>query len=348
MATAQSQFTIVDFNDAITLTGYINSNLSKTQMYNPDNGTYNPDWTENNLVLTPSLFLRGGSDDLIQSSAVQSVSWYKDDGDTALTSGSTYDINATTHALTVKSNVMANETGVSYRCVVTYYDDSTKLSIPCVMDIAFSRVVNGSGITALDVTTPNGNIFKNGSITSLTAKAELWRGSVVDTDKVSYQWYKLDPSVSTNQGGGVGWAKLTDAANKYSGSTTNVLTIYGTEVNSYATYKCVATDTDSTSATHNQTFENVASFVDMNDPINVVIESTGGSFFKNGEGETRLTARVYQNGVEIDTAGEANYTWSKYDAESNLVSGWTRNGKGIDIGAGDVDVKSTYVVTVVV
>lgn len=44
MSKAQGQFTIIDYNDALTLTGYIGSNLAKTQMYNPDNGSYTPDW----------------------------------------------------------------------------------------------------------------------------------------------------------------------------------------------------------------------------------------------------------------------------------------------------------------
>ena len=45
MSRAQGQFTIIDYNDALTLTGFIGSNLAKTQMYNPDNGSYSPDWT---------------------------------------------------------------------------------------------------------------------------------------------------------------------------------------------------------------------------------------------------------------------------------------------------------------
>lgn len=37
MSKAQGQFTIIDYNDALTLTGYIGSNLAKSQMFNPDN-----------------------------------------------------------------------------------------------------------------------------------------------------------------------------------------------------------------------------------------------------------------------------------------------------------------------
>ena len=68
MSKAQGQFTIIDYNDALTLTGYIGSNLAKTQMYNPDNNTYTPDWSDTNLVLTPSLYVIGTTTDQITSS----------------------------------------------------------------------------------------------------------------------------------------------------------------------------------------------------------------------------------------------------------------------------------------
>ena len=77
MSKAQGQFTIVDLNDAVTLTGFINSNLAKTQMYNPDNDTYTPDWSTTNLVLTPSIYVAGTSTDKITSTEVISVKWYE-------------------------------------------------------------------------------------------------------------------------------------------------------------------------------------------------------------------------------------------------------------------------------
>ena len=43
MALAQGQITIVDYNDALTLTGFINSNHPKTQIENPDNGSFTPE-----------------------------------------------------------------------------------------------------------------------------------------------------------------------------------------------------------------------------------------------------------------------------------------------------------------
>ena len=85
-------------------------------------------------------------------------------------------------------------------------------------------MVNGSGIVDLLVTTPNGNVFKNEEVASLTAKAELWRGSTVDTTKVSYKWAVMDASVTAASSTGydadfgIGWRKLSDTADKYTGT----------------------------------------------------------------------------------------------------------------------------------
>ena len=65
MSKAQGQFTIIDYNDALTLTGYIGSNHARTQMNNPDNASFNPDWKTTNLVLTPSLYIIGTTTDQI-------------------------------------------------------------------------------------------------------------------------------------------------------------------------------------------------------------------------------------------------------------------------------------------
>lgn len=155
MSKAQGQFTIIDYNDALTLTGYIGSNLAKTQMFNPDNNTYTPSWASTNLVLTPSLYVIGTTADKITSTEVTSVKWYVGSSTTAITSTGSYALSgAKSHILTVKGNVMAGLPGIDYRCVITYKDPSTGLSITHPLTISFSRVVNGGGIVDLHVTTP--------------------------------------------------------------------------------------------------------------------------------------------------------------------------------------------------
>nr|DAO52961.1 MAG TPA: Putative minor structural protein 1 [Caudoviricetes sp.] len=357
MSKAQGQFTIIDYNDALTLTGYIGSSLAKTQMYNPDNNTYTPDWSDTNLVLTPSLYVIGTTTDQITSSQVTSVKWYIGSSTTAITTSGAYALSGTkSHILTIKDNVMAGLPGIDYRCVITYKDDSTGLSITHPLTISFSRVVNGSGITDLLVSTPLGNVFKNSEVATLTAVAELWRGSTVDTTNVTYKWAIMDSTVTaTTSSGydadfGTGWRKLSDTTGMYTGTTTATITIYAAAVDSYAVFRCVATDSDSTSATYNTDYTDVATFIDNSDPIQVVVTSTGGDVFKNGEGSTVLTAVVYQAGAEIDTEGNGTYTWTKYDKDGAIDTTWgtsgSKTGKTLSVSNTDVDTKATFMVVV--
>lgn len=357
MSKAQGQITLIDYNDALTLTGYIGSNLAKTQMFNPDNNTYSPDWTATKLVLTPSLYVIGTTADKIASAEVTSVKWYIGSSATAITSSGAYALSGTkSHILTVSGNVMAGLPGIDYRCVITYKDPSTGLSLTHPLTISFSRVVNGGGIVDLLVTTLQGNVFKNAEVSSLTAKAELWRGSTVDATNVAYTWAVMDSSVAdTGSTGydaafGIGWRKLTDTPGKYTGCATNTLTLFAAAVDSYAVVKCIAKDTDPASNTNGSSFTDVATFIDNSDPIQVVITSTGGDVFKNGQGSTTLTAVCYQAGAEIDAAGKGTYTWTKYDKDGAVDAAWGTNGsktgKTLSVGTADVETKATFMVLV--
>lgn len=350
------QITIIDYNDALTLTGYIASNKAKTQMYNPDNGSYNPDWASSNLVLTPSLFKLGSASDIISSAAVTSITWWDvtSGTETQITANANYAIGASKpNALTVKANVLAGLPGKDFMCKVVYHDDSTGLDLTYKMDISFSRVVNGSGITDAMAWLPQGGVFKNDGIASLTAQIDLWRGSTIDTTNVTYQWYKQDAGQTTDVGGGVGWAKLTNTANVYAGVTTATLTIYPAAVDGFAVFKGIITDTDSASPTYNTKFMDTVTVADQSDPIQCSIASTGGDVFKNGTGSTTLTARLFQGGEEIDAGGtKYTYKWYKYNSAGALVTGWGgtgidfKTGKTLAVGGADVDTKATFVVEV--
>lgn len=359
MSKAQGQFTIIDYNDALTLTGYIGSNLAKTQMFNPDNSTYSPDWSSTNLVLTPSLYVIGTTTDQIASTNVQSVKWYVGSSTTAITTGGNYALSGTkNHILTVKGNTMAGLPGIDYRCVITYKDSSTGLEITHPLTISFSRVVNGGGIVDLLVTTPLGNVFKNSEVATLTAKGELWRGSSVDTTNVTYKWAIMDSSVSSSSSAGydadfgTGWYKLADTTGKYTGTSTATITVYASAVESYAVFKCCCKDTDSASATYNSKFYDVATFIDNADPLQVQITSTGGDVFKNGVGSTVLKAVVYQAGVEVDAAGSGTYTWTKYNKDGAIDTSWgtsgKKTGKTLSVSSSDVATKATFMVEVVI
>ena len=355
---ATGQLTIIDYNDALTLSGFITSNKVKTQMYNPDNGSYSPDWaTSPFLVLTPSLYKIGSTTDIITTSAVTLVKWYE------VTNGTETEITATStrvfsgaknHILTIKSNEMAGLSGKDYICKITYHDETTDLDLLHQIPITFTRVINGSGIVDAIALCPNGNVFKNEVVASLTATCDLWRGSIVDTTNVTYQWYKQDSSVSTDEGGGIGWKKLTNTNNKYTGVTTREMTVYPAAITNIGVFKCGIKDTDSTSPTYNTTFWDTVTIIDNTDPIVCTITSTGGDVFKNGVGSTTLRAALFQAGAEIDASSpyKYTYTWNKYFADGTMDENFggtgiaTKTGKTISVTGADVDVKSTFICTI--
>lgn len=368
MALATGQITIIDYNDALTLTGFIGSNHPKTQQYNPDNGLYSPSWDTattpagTNLVLTPSLFKLGSTSEinLASDSAVQSVQWYEVSGGVeTVINGSTANYTASASGgkspitLTVKKNVLAGLPAKDFICRIIYRDPTTNLDLVHKTVISFSRVVNGGGIADAVVSTPNGNVFKNGAVASLTAVCELWRGSVVDTTLVTYQWF-MQEGGAPDGGAGAGWRKL-DGTTNYgcTGYTTATLTVPAGAVANYATFKCQVKDTDSASNTYNQFFYDTASFVDLSDVIQVSVTSSGGDVFKNGVGSTTLTAKLFRAGVELDVGGTTyTYKWYRYNSAGVLDANFGgaginfKSGKTLSVGDADVDVKATFMVEV--
>jgi len=116
-------------------------------------------------------------------------------------------------------------------------------------------------------------------------------------------------------------------------------------------FKVKITDNDASSPTHGDSFFDVIAFTDMTDPIQVVIESSAGTVFKNGVGSTNLTAKLYQNGAEIDSAGSGyTYTWTITDKDGTARTfaddSSSKTGKTIAVGTSDVDVKSTITCTI--
>lgn len=350
-----SDYTISDFNDAISLSGYIGSNLAHTQIYSPDNGGFTPDWSKTNLVLTPQLYVTSTTEDIIATVAVTSVKWYTNSeaSENLISTGGAYALSgAKSHILTVSKNVLSGNNNIKYICVILYHDSTTGLDLTHKMDVTFTRVSSGSGIADAICIAEDGTIFKNSSVKSLTASCDLYRGSTIDTTNVVYQWYVMDSSVTTDQGGGVGWKKLANTSGKYAGVTTRLITIYPDAVPNLAVFKCVITDNDTTSDTYNGKFYDTITITDLSDPIQCTIVSTGGDTFVNGNGSTTLTARIFQGGAEIDASGtKYTYKWYKYDSDSKLVKGWGgsvdyKTGKDLTVASQDVEVKATFRVEV--
>lgn len=354
------QFTIIDYNDALTLTGFISANNRTNQSYNPDNASYTPSYASTNLILTAQLFKAGSSTEILsdssQSANIVSIQWYDDTSSTpvALTDGTTYG-GVSTRTLTIKANIMTPATpGKNISCLIKYKDPTTGLTLDYKTQINLSLVSNGSALAYANVYASNGNVFKNGTVTSLPIKAELWRGSVIDTSNVTYKWAKMDTSVTaTTSTGydadfGIGWKKLSDVASSVTGTATNTITVYASLVQNFDVFAVAIKDTDTASPTYNTVFKANCTILDQSDPIALIISSTGGEFFKNGVGSTTLTAELYQNGSIISNVSSYTFKWYKYDNSGTLVTGF--GGTGVDyktgqtlaVGGADVDTKATF------
>ena len=101
----------------------------------------------------------------------------------------------------------------------------------------------------------------------------------------------------------------------------------------------------------NKSTGDYVTLMDLDDPIQVVIDSSGGDTFKNGLGTTDLTAVLYRNGVEIDaynTGGNYTYTytWTMYEDKKLSTKFGTKTGKQIQVSSDDVNGKAVFKVEV--
>lgn len=204
---ARGQVTIIDQNDAVSLQCFIGSNQPLTQVFNKDTGVYAPSWvTSPFLVLTPSLFVSGKTNDQMDSvgnsatltAGIKSGSakWYKNG--VAITSGQdscTIAAAAGKYALTVKANHMnVNAPQVRYAFEAVYID-SNGLEISFRAEIQYTQHLNAGAMIAAVCYAPDGIVFKNGEVNSLRAHCDLWRGATIDTTNIAYAWGIKDSGV---------------------------------------------------------------------------------------------------------------------------------------------------------
>src|SRR5690606_16785137 len=157
---SSGQITLTDLNDSKQLLLYLNANY-RTQIYDPNNGSYNPNFASSNLVITPELYVAGGDGaNLLPSADVTSLKWYEGTQTTTPipeTSGATYSIPTgsvatTAKPLTVKQN-FTNKNNQVFTCVLTYLDPDTNFEITVKANIDIVKIVNGqkgdAGVNAI-------------------------------------------------------------------------------------------------------------------------------------------------------------------------------------------------------
>lgn len=341
MPIARGQITIVDLNDAKSMSMYLGSNQPLTQIFNKENSSYVPNYTASPfLVITPELYVSGTTTNVI--SRLKSAPTYTVNGAAITGFGGTV-AAASPYALTLKNN-MTSVSQMKVECSGIYVDPDTGLETPVKAVINFSKTENAGQLICAIAYAPQGNVFKNSQSSTLKAHCDMWRGSTIDNTNVSYQWHKLKSDGT--------WESLA-ASNAYgiTGTTTNEITIPAAAVLNFESFKCVIKDTDAASGTYNTSVSDIISFSDLSDPYVIEVSSTTGDKLVNGQGSTTIKATVWQDGEAFaDSAADTKFTfdWKKYKKDGTQDTTWgtsgVKTGKTITVTAAEVDVKATFVV----
>jgi hypothetical protein len=189
---ATGQLTLTDLNDAKQLIMYIGASQSRTVVYDGVS-TYTPDYSKTNQVLTPQLYIAGGGSDV--SSQAKSTTWYVQPNGTGTptqitTNDSNYTLGTTQPiTLTIKSNVLAANTSMTYICEMVYTDPDTGFDVTTKAEIEIVKVTNGTNgqnaITGVlsneSQTIPTDSAGNNGNYAGATTTMFIYNGATDDS-----------------------------------------------------------------------------------------------------------------------------------------------------------------------
>ena len=136
---------------------------------------------------------------------------------------------------------------------------------------------DGVNAVILQIFTPEGTNVFNQDTTSITMKAMLTDGSENVTTNVTWQWAKWTNGQYVNVTNG----------------TASTLTVLGSTVDSYASFRCTAHYNDNDYYAYYSLF-------DKTDPIQVSVLCSLGTQIVNGQGSGAIYVKVVRNGQEID------------------------------------------------
>ena len=367
------QFTIVDLYDVPAINAWISSSLTSAQTYNNTAASWSPNYpTSPFQVLTLNLTKAGSATSLLGAD-VPSITWYKILGGTKsiissiTTTDNEFKSGTSSSIMTTKINIPTANNAVIYGVEGVWNDPVSGQQVAFGTDITLTLVQLAKAAIISNIYAPDGDFFKNDTPASLTINCDLYKDGTISAGSKLVKWFASDSSVGTvghasyDADGGIGWRKITvttgttgEVANvSFNGALTStqaVLTVYPNAVINAQTFLSVITD--NVGGTSGTKVRNYLTIRDMDDPVQVVVESTGGNILKNGLGSTTLLARVFQNGNELD-AGGSIYTYKWYKWENNVqvpnfggAGVHFKTGKSLAVGSNDVNVTSTFKVEV--
>lgn len=237
---------------------------------------------------------------------------------------------------TIPSNkTLASNGEVSFRFTVTDKDNTAHVltaSFYWARSSNGTNGTNGKDAAFLQLYTTSGtDTFVNDTLSNIVIQADLIAGgSNVNSSVTSWTWKKyktLANGYVVIDKNGNEWDGTTDVATR---QPTSSITINKDQVDSYASYQCIATYS-------NNSYINYFSVFDKSDPIQVTVLCSFGDQITNGQGVGALYVIVTRLGEEIDPiktkvfsetdpTGAANAYYYKLDKTYKTISLMKFNG----------------------
>ena len=155
--TTYGSITIVDITDAGSLSVQPASNMPLSIIYDPDQNIYTPDWSSQNLTLTPLIFYNNQT--LSPTATGVTVTWKRREGAGSivnLTTGET--VNAQKKLVVSANKFTPNSTMISYIVTVTYVEPDTGNTLTAEGQITFAMTKLASSARTCSIT--GGTVFK--------------------------------------------------------------------------------------------------------------------------------------------------------------------------------------------
>ena len=350
------QITIVDNNDAKSITAFLAGSDTFQQAYSKDNGaeSFTPSRVTTNLVVSAKVYA-GGTINIADQLTSPTWSWTA--GGSAITSGSGVTVVASVGSMptiTFSDNTQVTTISPSKTLYFqgNYVDTFTGLitTVVCSVTISLLQIGTANAIAqfaGLSVV-ERGTTATKGSTEIV---CNLVRASGIDTDNLYYRWYQLVSGswVPLDQTY-TGWITKFGFRNKAQCSTDNlgpnidrngllgtsggsaVPTIMDNNVTpdlykgivigqdliqSMAFFKCRVTDTVDANG---GPWDGYFTIIDSSDPYAVQLISLSGEKLQNGIGYTTIYPLVFNGGSQVTDLTIYTFTWTYYALDTETAS----------------------------
>ena len=190
--------TLVDLTDVGQLSVYPTSNMPLSIIYDPDQNTYTPNWGNNNLILSPSIYYN--TTQLVPPATGLTVTWKRRVGietPTNLTTGETQQTNGN---LVVSANKFtSNSTMLTYIVTAEYVEPETGQTLRAEGQITFSLVKLASSAKTCIIS--GENVFKYDKDGTLVSNNPIVLTATVNNVTISAWQYKKSDGTWANYPG---------------------------------------------------------------------------------------------------------------------------------------------------